>query len=217
MELKFEKYDEKYLESCAALIRSTWKFEKEFIQPQKPEIIYQYYVLSCVNYSEHLDLIVDEHDEVKGMLFGSIEDADTRSEMKYKLQEIKTDLRMLFNLLRGDFGNRKTALKIRNEHNEVNKLGETTDRPFDSEVNLFIVSPELRGMGYGKKLMDRYIEFCKENDLHSAFLWTDIGCSYNFYEKYGFKLYKQFFHEGLTPNESNKKQENGMIYYLEIE
>ncbi|AHD04440.1 GNAT family N-acetyltransferase [Paenibacillus larvae] len=122
---------------------------------------------------------------------------------------------MLFYLLRGDFGDRKTALRIRNEHIEVDKLGETTDRPFDSEVNLFIISPELRGMGYGKKLMDRYIEFCKENELHSTFLWTDIGCSYNFYEKYGFKLYKQFFHDCLT--ESNKKQPNGMIYYLEIE
>ncbi|MDT2246792.1 hypothetical protein P7H16_07295 [Paenibacillus larvae] len=36
MELKFKKYDKKYLESCAALIRSTWEFEKEFIQPKKP-------------------------------------------------------------------------------------------------------------------------------------------------------------------------------------
>ncbi|AQT84593.1 Acetyltransferase (GNAT) family protein [Paenibacillus larvae subsp. larvae] len=88
---------------------------------------------------------------------------------------------MLFYLLRGDFGDRKTALRIRNEHIEVDKLGETTDRPFDSEVNLFIISPELRGMGYGKKLMDRYIEFCKENELHSAFLWTDIGGSVKIY------------------------------------
>ncbi|AHD04439.1 hypothetical protein ERICIV_03992 [Paenibacillus larvae subsp. larvae] len=52
MELKFKKYDKKYLESCAALIRSTWEFEKEFIQPKKPELIYQYYVLSCVNSME---------------------------------------------------------------------------------------------------------------------------------------------------------------------
>ncbi|MEJ9209769.1 GNAT family N-acetyltransferase, partial [Paenibacillus larvae] len=180
MGLQFKKYDKKYLESCTALLRSTWGFEKKFIQPKKPELIYQYYVLSCENYSKHLDLIVDEHDDVKGILFGSIEDIDVFDEMKYKLKGLKTNLRMLFYLIRGDFGERKKALRIINAFYEVNKLGVTTNKPFDSEINLFIISPELRGMGYGKKLMDRYIEFCKENDLLSAFLWTDIGCSYNF-------------------------------------
>lgn len=215
MELKFKKYNKKYLESCANLIRSTWPFEKEFNQPKNPEIIYQSYVLSCEMYSEHLDLIVDEYDNVKGILFGSIENAGFFSQMKYRAKGFKNNLKILYYLLRGGFGNRRTAWKIRNEHNEIDTLGETTDKQFDSEINLFIVSPDLRGMGYGQKLMDRYIEFCNYNELRSAFLWTDLGCSYNFYERYGFKLYKRFFHASLS--ESDKKQPNGMIYYLDIQ
>ncbi|NGP46029.1 GNAT family N-acetyltransferase [Bacillaceae bacterium SIJ1] len=214
MELRFQKYNPSYLNSCAKLVRNTWAFDKEFHKPKKPESIFKQYVLSCENYSEHLDLIVDEHDEVKGILFGSIEDAGLFRTLKYQVKGMRNRLISLFYLIRGDFGQRKKALQVGQANNEINRLGETTERPFDSEVNLFVVSPELRGMGYGKKLMDRYVGFCKANNLKSAFLWTDIGCTYTFYEKYGFKVYKYFSHERLTKSKYN--QPNGMVYYLEI-
>lgn len=214
MKLKFKKYNRRYLRSCAELIKTTWDLEEGFENPKKVDIIYQYFVMSCVNYSEHLDIIVDEKNNVKGLLFGSIEDESYPQMIKYMIRVLKMKLWASVNLILGNFGDRKTALIINNENNSIDKLGEAYAKKFDGEINLFIVSPELRGKGYGKKLMDNYIEFCKENELHKIFLWTELSCSYSFYENYGFKLYRKFYHESLTEGDKNKP--NGMIYYYKI-
>ncbi|WP_189337894.1 GNAT family N-acetyltransferase [Photobacterium sanguinicancri] len=72
------------------------------------------------------------------------------------------------------------------------KLGEEDVELFDSEITLFIVSPELKGKGLGRKLMDRYVHFCKANGIATAFLWTDVDCDYSFYQKSGFKIHNTF-------------------------
>ncbi|MCY6371480.1 GNAT family N-acetyltransferase [Clostridium ganghwense] len=214
MKLQFKKYNKRYLRSCSELVKTTWKLDEGFENLKNVDLIYKYYLLTCVNYSEHLDIIVDEKDNVKGLLFGSIEDASYMQIIKYKLKSLKLKLWALYHLALGNFGDRKTAVEIKEELNTVDGLGELYADEFDSEINLFIVSPELRGKGYGRKLMDRYVEFCKENEIDNAFLWTDIGCSFSFYEKYGFKLYKKYHNESLTDGDKNKP--NGMIYYINI-
>ncbi|WP_428868347.1 GNAT family N-acetyltransferase [Clostridium sediminicola] len=212
--LKFKKYNRKYSRSCAELIKTTWDLEEGFKNPKKVDSIYQYFLKSCINYSEHLDIIVDENDNVKGLLFGSIEDETYPQMVKYMIRTLEINLWAFFNLIIGNFGDREVALNMKNDNNSIDKLGEAYAKEFDSEINLFIVSPELRGEGYGIKLMNRYIEFCKENELHRIFLWTELSCSYSFYEKYGFKLYKKFYHESLT--EGDKDKLNGLIYYYTI-
>ncbi|SHH35340.1 Acetyltransferase (GNAT) family protein [Clostridium grantii DSM 8605] len=119
-----------------------------------------------------------------------------------------------YNLILGNFGDFKTALEFKKNIDSMDKLGESYANEFDSEITLFIISPELRGMGYGIKLMDRYINFCKRNQLNEVFLWTELGCTFTFYEKYGFKLYKKFYHKNLT--EGHKLKPNGMIYSYTI-
>jgi GNAT superfamily N-acetyltransferase len=214
MKLQFKKYNKRYLGSCSELIKTTWNFEEGHKNYKKVDLIYKYFLLTCENYSEHLDIIVDENDNVKGLLFGSIEDASYMQRIKYKFKSLKLKLWNFYHLALGNFGDRKIAVEIKGEINTIDEFVEVHSDEFDSEINLFIISPELRGKGYGKKLMDRYVEFCKENELNTVFLWTDISCSYYFYEKYGFKLYKKFHHESLVDGDKNKP--NGMIYYLNI-
>jgi GNAT superfamily N-acetyltransferase len=212
--LKFKKYNKKYLKSCGELIRTTWKLEKEFENPKKVNLIYEYYLMCCIIYSEYLEILVDEDDNVKGLIFGSIEDKNIKLLLKYKLKVITRDFWAFYNLILGNFGEFKEALIFKRNIDSMDKMGEAYANEFDSETTLFIVSPELRGMGYGKKLMDRYIKFCKQNKLYKIFLWTELSCNFTFYEKYGFKLYKKFYHDNLT--ETNEVEPNGLIYSYTI-
>ncbi len=215
MELRFATYEKKYLKSCADIVRVTWNFAEDLDSPRRPDLIDEYYVQSCVDPSEHLELIVDESDEVKGILFGSIEDAAPGRKLVSRLRGIRLKLWCLFHILTGDFGKRATALRFFEDMREINRAGETNDRHFDSEINLLILSPELRGQGYGRNLMERYFAFCKKNDLHSAFLWTTNECTYSFYEKYGFTLYKRFHYGAFTDDRTGG--DNCMTYCIEID
>lgn len=214
MPLHFKPYEKKYLRSCAKLVRATWKIHKELKDVENPEYVYMRYALECVIYSRHLDLIVDEHDEVKGILWGSIEGDTWYHELGKWLSEIKLGLWTAYHYFCGHFGERKTAREALNGMDTNNACGEKYADQFDSEINLFIVSPDLRGQGYGVKLMDRYMDFCREHGLETAFLWTDLGCTYSFYEKYGYKLYEKFHSEYLTDGKKNTP--NGMIYYIHV-
>lgn len=61
--------------------------------------------------------------------------------------------------------------------------------------------------------MNHYIEFARDNDMKSFFLWSDIGCDYMFYNKYGFKKHKEFYHKYLPKNDKNIVY--GFVYYYE--
>lgn len=212
MKYYYKKYEKKYLKDCAQMVRDTWEFEKTLVNPRKPEILYEYYIRDCENYSEHLEILADENDHAKGILFGSIEKATIFLKIKYSFKNIRNYAGMLYHILNGDLGKRKAAWKTFQVQCEYNLMGESDNKKFDSEVNLFIMSPDLRGKGYGKKMMDRYVKFCRKNNLSNAFLWTTPECTYTFYEKYGFKLFRKF--EVKAPA---LKDTGGMVYYLQID
>lgn len=215
MILSYKNFETKYLDSCMEMIKDTWLFEEDFINPKKPEYIYKHYVMSCVNWSEHLDLLVDENDKAVGILFGSIENTTWVKELKFNFIQFKLHLSMLWHILIGDLGERKRALAVYKKMKQHDIEGESNGYEFDSEINLFILSSSLRGQGYGSKLMNRYVEFCKKNDLDKAFLWTTTDCSWQFYERYGFKELRRFDFESADKDASSTNT-NGIVFYLNI-
>lgn len=61
----------------------------------------------------------------------------------------------------------------------------------------FILSPEIRGCGFGIRLMEKFIAFCENKKYKKVYLWTFEGlhAARHLYEKYGFKLSE--YHEGI--------------------
>ncbi|TCL43300.1 MATE family efflux transporter [Harryflintia acetispora] len=206
-EYRFVPYSRRHLKECAEIVAQTWDFTEGFCGLRRPGLLYEYYVRDCVIPSEHTDVILDREGHVMGLLFGGNEKASPMTRLCWKLKNRWMRFTRWLHLCLGHFGGRKAALAALRGLKEHDRMGEDTDEEFDSEINLFILSPEVRGKGLGKQLMDRYIDFCKGRGLHSSFLWTTTNCTYSFYERYGYQLYRN--NQGALGN-----GEDLMIYYL---
>lgn len=58
------------------------------------------------------------------------------------------------------------------------------------QLRYFILLPEYRGMGLGKRLMDAFMEFIRERGYRKAYLWTtnEQHAAISLYSRYGFRL-----------------------------
>lgn len=80
-------------------------------------------------------------------------------------------------------------------------LGEKLHKPWlvksrVGHVSNFIVSDAKRGQGIGKKLMDAFVNECRQSDIQEIELGVynkNVG-SYDFYIKYGFEPIEQKMH-----------------------
>ena len=60
-------------------------------------------------------------------------------------------------------------------------------KPYDGELAFFAVSRSCRGIGIGKMLFQRAIEYMKAQKISSFYLFTDTSCNYGFYEHQGMR------------------------------
>jgi ribosomal protein S18 acetylase RimI-like enzyme len=62
-----------------------------------------------------------------------------------------------------------------------------------AQLRFFIILPEYRGLGLGKLLMDRFMQFLKDANYEGAFLWTtnEQSRAASLYRRYGFRLTEQ--------------------------
>jgi len=68
--------------------------------------------------------------------------------------------------------------------------------PDTAQLRWFLLEPGLRGMGLGKQLMDTAIDFCRQGDFRTVFLWTvkELLAARHLYETYGFRLTEEKSH-----------------------
>ncbi len=59
-----------------------------------------------------------------------------------------------------------------------------------AQLRYFLIRPEYRGIGLGKRLMDLWLGFLREHEYKSAYLWTVDGlpAAAALYRRYGFRL-----------------------------
>ncbi|MEW9096120.1 MAG: GNAT family N-acetyltransferase [Clostridiaceae bacterium] len=61
------------------------------------------------------------------------------------------------------------------------------EKEFDGVLTLFAVSEECRGLGVGKTLLHKLLDYLKENGVKHIYLYTDSFCNVGFYESQGFE------------------------------
>lgn len=59
-----------------------------------------------------------------------------------------------------------------------------------AQLRYFILEPEYRGIGLGKKLMVLYMDWLREAGYRSSYLWTthELEAAASLYKRYGFTL-----------------------------
>ena len=62
--------------------------------------------------------------------------------------------------------------------------------PTTAQLRWFLLEPEFRGTGLGRRLMETVMEFCRQQNYQEVFLWTFKGldAARHLYEQYGFLL-----------------------------
>jgi len=66
-----------------------------------------------------------------------------------------------------------------------------------AQLRWFLVHPEARGNGLGRKLLCEALEFCREREFRSVFLWTisDLKAASHLYRQMRFRRTEQKTHE----------------------
>ena len=66
-----------------------------------------------------------------------------------------------------------------------------------AQLRWFLLTPETRGMGIGKKLVNETVDFCKDKGYSKIILWTfdELDAARGLYENFGFKIVKTEKHE----------------------
>ena len=59
-----------------------------------------------------------------------------------------------------------------------------------AQLRYFLIRPEYRGIGLGKHLMERFMNFLTKRHYHSAFLWTthELDAAASLYKRHGFVI-----------------------------
>jgi GNAT superfamily N-acetyltransferase len=59
-----------------------------------------------------------------------------------------------------------------------------------AQLRYFLIRPEYRGIGLGKRLMELYMEFFRQCGYKSSYLWTthELETAARLYQRHGFKL-----------------------------
>lgn len=201
-------YTENDFEKCVEIINRVWGFDARFQPDQLARLFKNIYVSGSLSASNFY-IVIEENNTVEGFLFGK---CGHQNLYKSGFSTIVSNLAFIYRLLtlkQVPWKRKTDYLKMLNDH-EIKRREIEPKRI--NEVNLFAVDPKNQGKGYGKKLMEAYIEFCRSNDADRVTLETDLECNYGFYQHFGFKV-KGEFYSALQKEYSGK---SGQSYIYEL-
>jgi GNAT superfamily N-acetyltransferase len=194
--------------ACVELVNKVWDFDTKFKPDNLAKLFKKTYTEGSLGESNFY-IVVEEKNQVKGFLFGK---CGNKNLYKNKYGGVRGGVQTLFQLLNLKGLNLKKKIfyiKIMFAHQIARNKVEPSR---ENEVNLFAVDPDAQGKGYGKMLMNAYIEFCKQNIAKRVTLETDKECNMGFYDHFGFKVKGEFY----SPMQKEYSGKSGDCYIYEL-
>jgi GNAT superfamily N-acetyltransferase len=195
---------------CIEIVNKVWDFDSRF-KPQRLAAIFKTAYTNDGLSSSNFAVVVEEDGIVKGFLFGKCGDDHLFRNVFGRFMDNLGFLVQLFSVKGIRLGRKFYYLKILSEH-ERNRRKVEPSR--ENEVNLFAVDPHTQGKGYGKLLMNAFIDYCKKHNVVRITLDTDKECNFGFYDHFGFKVKGEFY--SPLQKEYSGKSGDSYIYELEI-
>lgn len=202
-------YRDSDIECCQYLVNKVWHYDKHFYPAELAKTLTQIYVTSPLATSNFVK-VVEVDNKVCGFLFGKVENLPRRrSEYSGLIGQMKI-IGKLFSV-RGVSIKRKLSLIQKIYLHERNRM--KVEGEIDSEILLFVVDPDHQGEGWGKKLVNAFIESCLENKVKKVVLETDNESNYGFYNHFGFSIKCEFY----SPLLAEFSGESGKTYVYELD
>lgn len=195
---------------CTALVNKVWGLDKHFSPAGLAVFVQNLFVGMSAANSNFLK-VIEDNNTIVGLIFGKIEKQKCYKNSYSGILGFLKLIKQLFTIKGVSFGEKYNLLKGIISHEKKRKKVESKK---SSEVNLFAVHPDSQGKGYGKKLINEFIQTCKQYGVKRLVLETDADCNYGFYENIGFKHIASF--ESKLLKRFSEKSSETFIYELKF-
>ena len=190
--ITLHEWSDEYIDEVIEIINETWW--KGSMNEKSDHIVSEAFLRACLKDQTYIRVAVKD-----GKVLGVIMGCDRRTHhatFSERLDFYRSALHVLM-----DHDARKMVMFEGGEdkiHKELMKRGGS--RKYDAEVTLFIVSKEARGLGVGKKLFINLMEYFRDSNVNSWYVFTDTDCSYGFYEHVGATKRSELYEEYPLPD-----------------
>lgn len=177
MEITLRSYRKEDFKTLENIIRKTWCYD-DFSSPKIAQKLSRVFLCSCLTNHTFSRVAFDKSVPVGIIL------ANNKSKHKcpigIKLQFIRAIISLLFSK-----EGRKVS-KIFEHVEDIDKqLLKECGKEYPAELTLFAIDTSYRGKGIGKTLFESALNYMKEQEIDTFYLFTDTSCNYGFYEHQG--------------------------------
>jgi GNAT superfamily N-acetyltransferase len=162
------------LESCVAIVNEAWDFDGQLHPQSLADFVKRLYTAGTLAESRQAT-VIETDGEVQAFLFGR---AGARDLYRNEYSGVPGRMRVLIRFLSlpgagpiAKFGWLRAIAAHQIARHRVEPIG-------DGEVTLFAAATESQGRGYGRQLMDAYVEQCRQLGVERLTLETDVESSY---------------------------------------
>jgi len=211
-DIAVRKYQASDLRACAELAAEAWPSRMPTISREDQVDGMEGYMMSALAASTWAE-VLDESGRVVGFLFGRIE-KHRRAGVKLVPEQSLISMASAFiaarherpsNILRMIWNVALTELKM------------SVNRPHsDAEITMLIVGSAHRGKGYGRLLVERFVDAARADGASVLTVYTDDQSSnWRFYERLGFRRVAEFY-DNISSFWVGRRA-NGIVYVLNPE
>ncbi|MEG0692533.1 MAG: GNAT family N-acetyltransferase [Oscillospiraceae bacterium] len=175
------------------LISDAFSLQNYVTNKKALDIVKKMYLCSCLA-EQKFNRVALYQGEVVGVIMGASKNDSTKS------ANILNAMKMCYYTVSICLFHKKACAGQSDVHKVYGELISDCKHRFYGVLTLFAVREDVRGLGIGKGLLSRLLNYYKENQSDRIYLYTDDTCNYGFYEHMGFRRLKEKLVEVIRKN-----------------
>lgn len=187
-QLTFRPYTPADLGACGALAAEAWPEFASLVSEADRAKFLRSYIRICLPISTRLE-VAELDGKLVGFLFGSVE-ADFLPVLKPLAWLTYAGVSVKF--LLGGYGRLRHPLEVMRMVVGTEKNAEAASPGSDCSIELLVISQACRGLGIGRRMLERFTAHARSRDAATLTLFTDMNSDFGFYEHLGFHKYAEF-------------------------
>lgn len=177
MNITLREYKKEDFSALQDIIRKTWHYD-DFSNPETAQKLARVFLSSCLTNYTYSCVALDNEKPVGIILVNN--KAKHKCSFAFKFQQIRAILSLYLSK-----EGRKVSKIFSNVNGIDKELVKECGTEYPVELALFAIDSSYRGKGIGKQLFHSALEYIKEQQLKTFYLFTDTSCNYGFYEHQG--------------------------------